>query len=38
MPPVDLTGQGIPMMRRQVDSVAIHFYRCGTRVLLRHQF
>jgi anti-sigma regulatory factor (Ser/Thr protein kinase) len=38
MPPVDLTGQGIPMMRRQVDSVAIHFDRRGTRVLLRHQF
>jgi anti-sigma regulatory factor (Ser/Thr protein kinase) len=37
-PPVDLTGQGIAMMRRQVDSVAIHFDRRGTRVLLRHQF
>jgi hypothetical protein len=38
MPPVDLTGQGIPMMRRQVDSVAIRFDCRGTRVLLRHQF
>jgi hypothetical protein len=38
MPPVDLTGQGIAMMGRQVDSVAIHFDRRGTRVLLRHQF
>jgi serine/threonine-protein kinase RsbW len=37
-PPVDLTGQGIPTMRRQVDSVAIHFDCRGTRVLLRHQF
>jgi anti-sigma regulatory factor (Ser/Thr protein kinase) len=36
-PPVDLTGQGIPLMRRQVDSVAIHFDPRGTRVLLRHR-
>jgi anti-sigma regulatory factor (Ser/Thr protein kinase) len=38
MPPVELTGQGIPTMRRHVDSVAIHFDARGTRVLLRHQF
>jgi hypothetical protein len=37
-PPVDLTGQGIVMMRRQVDSVAIHFDNRGTRVLLRQEF
>jgi anti-sigma regulatory factor (Ser/Thr protein kinase) len=38
IPPVDLTGRGIPMMLRAVDSVAIHYNSRGTQVLLRsHQ-
>lgn len=36
-PPSELTGLGIPMMNRQVDSVAIHYDARGTRVLLRHR-
>lgn len=34
IPPLDLPGRGIPLMRRSVDSVAIHYCSRGTQVLL----